>query len=507
LIRVLDTLFFPRQESGEKILLILWTVTAVIPCRPGHRRSAMVVDEDYRIGCFRHVRREAVGAIIFERVVTSGSLVVREIGVDRAGEMSAHRFLGSPHVTAAEIIATAGTRTAAACVGRRMVVAQDTTEINFSGRDRGRKGLGPAGDGKSLGFFCHAAVAVDVEDEALLGVVHAHIWTRNGKPAKQRRSRPIEEKESMRWIETTAVVADRLRGAAQLIVVGDRECDIYSQFVRRPTGAELIVRCAQNRKLADGERLFEAPSDWREFGTMDVRVPPSRPGDPGRTARVTVKAGRVCICKPLNGASKADPATVTLTYVEVNEPDPPKGHKPIVWRLLTTLPVAGAHDELAAAQEIVRLYRLRWRVEQVFRGMKSDGLRLEDTQVQDAHRLFNLSAIALIGAARTIQLVDARHGSRRPATDVADQEFIAAAKVIGPTLEGNTARQKNPYEPGSLAWLSWIVARLGGWNCYYKPPGPKTMRTGWSKLAAMVAGYAIALAQQPHVSVKAQQNT
>jgi Transposase DDE domain len=465
----------------------------------------MRVDEDYRIGSFRHVRRAAVGAVIFERVITNGSLVVREIGGDRAGEMSMHRFLGSPHVTPEEITETAGTRTAAACAGRRIIVAQDTTEINFSGRDRGRTGLGPAGDGKSLGFFCHGAVAIDIEDEALLGVVHAQIWTRTGKPTTQRRSRPIEEKESIRWIEATAAAADVLSSAAQLIIVGDRECDIYSQFVRRPPSVELIVRAAQNRKLINGEPLFDAPSDWREFGVMDIRVPPSRPGDPGRIAQVTVKAGRVCICKPRYGAA-ADPATVMLTYVEVNEIKPPKGHKRITWRLLTTLPVAGESDELVAAQEIVRLYRLRWRIEQVFRAMKSDGLRLEETQVKDAHRLFNLTAIAITGAARTIQLVDARDGSSRPATDVADQEFITAAKAIGPTLEGNTARQKNPYAPGSLAWLSWIVARLGGWNCYYKPPGPKTMRTGWGKLAAMVAGYALATAQQAHLHVKTQQN-
>src|SRR6266702_31701 len=85
--------------------------------------------------------------------------------------------------------------------------------------------------------------------------------------------------------------------------------------------------------------------------------------------------------------------------------------------------------------------------------MKSDGLRLEDTQVTQAARLFNLAAIALVAAARTIQLVDARDGSTRPASDVADQGLIAAAEAIGPTLEGKTARQKNPYEPGSLAWL------------------------------------------------------
>jgi hypothetical protein len=73
---------------------------------------------------------------------------------------------------------------------------------------------------------------------------------------------------------------------------------------------------------------------------------------------------------------------------------------------------------------------------------------------------------------------------------------MAAAEVIGPTLEGKTERQKNPHPPRSLAWLAWIVARLGGWNCYYKPPGPKTMRAGWTRLAAMADGYAIALAAQ-----------
>jgi hypothetical protein len=452
---------------------------------------------DNRIGFFRNKQRERIGTEIFEGVVAFSSLVVRQIGIDRAGEKSMHGFLGSPHVTPEEIIATVGRRTARACVGRRIVAAQDTTEINFSGRARGRKGLGPAGDGKTPGFFCHAMVAVDADEEDLLGIVHARIWTRCDKPAKARRARAIEDKESIRWLEATAAAGDLLGSAAQLIVVGDREFDIYSQFVRRPPGVELIVRCAQNRKLADSDDcLFAAPSAWRGIGTMDVRVPSSGPGDAGRMARVSVKAGHVCIRKPQHGASSTDPASVTLTYVEVNETNPLKGHQPIVWRLLTTLPVVAEPDEFAAACDIVRLYRLRWRIEQVFRATKSDGLRLEETQIEQAHKLFNLAAIALTAAARIIQLVDARDGSSRPASDVADEEVIVAAEAIGPTLEGNTARQKNPYKPRTLGWLSWIVARLGGWNCYYKPPGPKTMRRGWDRLAAMAAGYAVAMAQQ-----------
>jgi len=455
----------------------------------------MAEDAGFHIGYFGDVRREQVGARLFQRAVETGSLVLRRLGGDRNGEASIGNFLGSPHVTPAEILDSAARRTAAACHGRRIVAAQDTTEINFSGRHGKRRGLGPAGDGKTPGFFVHAMVAIDADDEAVLGVVHAHIWTRPMQAATARRSRAIEDKESIRWIKATAAASDVLAGAAQLIVVGDREFDIYSQFARVPAGVDLIVRAAQNRKLADEDGcLFSAPSDWREFGTMEIHVPPS-PGKTKRDARVTVKAGRVSIAKPRHSGAASDPASVMLTYVEVAEIDPPKGEDPIIWRLLTTLPVVGEPDEFAAASDIVRLYRLSWRIEQVFRGMKSDGLCLEETQVQDAARLFNLAAIALTAAVRTSQLVDARDGGPRPATDVADPQLIAAAEAIGPTLEGRTERQKNPHPLRSLAWLSWIVARLGGWNCYYKPPGPKTMRIGWNTLAAMATGYAVATAR------------
>lgn len=171
---------------------------------------------------------------------------------------------------------------------------------------------------------------------------------------------------------------------------------------------------------------------------------------------------------------------------------PPTGKTPLLWRLLTTHTVHSADD----AKEIVALYRLRWRIEQLFRTLKSDGLALEDSQVVDAERLFNLTAIALAAAIRTIQLVDARDGSARPASDVVDGAFAIALERLSRKLEGNTARQKNPHPPGSLAFLAWITARLGGWNCYYKPPGPKTMRIGWNQLAATLAGYALATHEQ-----------
>lgn len=442
------------------------------------------------IGIFGDARRAERGAWLFDRIVATGSLVLRTVGGNRAGEIAAHRFLDSPRVSSTEIIETLGRRTGERCRGRRIIAVQDTTEINFSGRDRARCGLGPAGDGKTPGFFMHAAVAVDAEDEAVVGLLDGAIWTRPaGRQVGARRDRALEEKESRRWLSTAQAVAERAAGARQVIVVGDRESDIFALFARRPARVELVVRAAQDRSLADGTRLFAGATAWPSLGACEVRVGPRGPGDKGRTAVVSLRAGAIRIARPRHGVDLDNPQHLDLTLVEAREERPPAGSEAIHWRLITTLPVG----DVTAAQGIVQIYRLRWRIEQTFRACKSDGLGLPDLQTHKADRLFKMGALALGAAVRTIQLVDARNGGSRPGSDVADPAILEAAAAIGPTLEGKTPRQRNPHAPGSLPWLSWIVARLGGWNCYYKPPGPKTMRAGWDKLAAMAAGYHLAM--------------
>lgn len=441
------------------------------------------------IGEFGDRRRAERGAWLFDRIVATGSLVLRKVGGDRAGEMAAHRFMASRAVSAQEIIQTLGSRTGERCRGRRIIAVQDTTEINFSGRARARRGLGPAGDGKTPGFFMHAVVAVDRDDDAVVGLLDAAIWTRRiGRRPPARRHRSLAEKESQRWLAATRGVAERAGGAAQLIVVGDRESDIFSLFARRPAGVDLVVRAAQDRALVDGTRLFAQPAGWPALGVNDVRVGSRGPGDAGRTATVTLRAGPIRVARPRNGADPNDPPYLDLTLVEAREAAPPAGGEAVHWRLITTLPAG----DRPAAEAIVEIYRRRWRIEQVFRATKNDGLGLPDVQTHDAARLLKMGALAIGAAVRTIQLVDARNGGLRPASDVADRDTLDAAAAIGPTLEGKTPRQQNPYPARSLAWLSWIIARLGGWNCYYKPPGPKTMRAGWDRLAAMAAGYHIA---------------
>lgn len=425
---------------------------------------------------------------LIERVATAGTLVLRKLGETRAGEKAVHRFLSSPYVSVDRIVETVAGRTATQCAGRRILAVQDTTEINFAGRDKKRRGFGPAGDGQTPGFFIHPVIAIDVESEAVIGLVDAEIWTRSADRVTSRRSRTIEAKESARWLSGCEAAASVLCEAAAVTMVADRESDIYLLFARKPERLDLIVRASQDRSLTDGGTLFAALADAELLSTNQVRVAPRGPGDKGRVATVELRAGIVHIARPQTVGRSEAPGTVELTLVEAREINAPPGKTPLLWRLLTTHPVSSA----AQAEYIVQLYRLRWRIEQIFRALKSDGLALDDSQLIDAERMFNLAAIGLAGAIRTIQLVDARDGGPRPASDVIDASFAVALERLSKKLEGKTLRQKNPHPPGSLAFVSWIAARLGGWNCYYKPPGPKTMHDGWNRLAATLEGYALA---------------
>lgn len=88
---------------------------------------------------FGDVRVDQRAEWLIDRVASTGSLVLRRLGETRAGEMAGHRFLSSPYVSVEQIEETLAVRTVESCAGRRVLLVQDTTEINFSGRDKHRR--------------------------------------------------------------------------------------------------------------------------------------------------------------------------------------------------------------------------------------------------------------------------------------------------------------------------------------------------------------------------------
>ena len=98
-------------------------------------------------------------------------------------------------------------------------------------------------------------------------------------------------------------------------------------------------------------------------------------------------------------------------------------------------------------------------------------------------------------AVRTMQLTQARDGAgTAQASEVFEAQERMVLRKLQPTLEGKTAKQKNPHPPGSLAQAAWVIARLGGWKGYASEakPGSITMRNGLLQLALICRGWLLA---------------
>ena len=164
-----------------------------------------------------------------------------------------------------------------------------------------------------------------------------------------------------------------------------------------------------------------------------------------------------------------------LTLVDVREVSPLEGGEPVHWRLLTTRTV----ESPAEARRIVDLYRMRWSIEEFFLTLKTAGFDIERADIGDPQVMIKFVVAATIAAVTVMQLVKAREGTTdRQLADAFDPDDQPILEALSAKLEGRTARQKNPYPKGSLAFAAWVIARLGGWDGYYGKPGPKTMRWG-----------------------------
>ena len=188
----------------------------------------------------------------------------------------------------------------------------------------------------------------------------------------------------------------------------------------------------------------------------------------------------------LRGEAAKLPPQIAVSFVEVREVDPPPGATPAHWRLLTTHPVA----TLADAKQITHFYRQRWTIEQLFRVMKTKGFDIEAVRVADNGPFENLTTATLIAAIQVLQMVRERDGAAgRALEDVLDAADQPALEAVCATLEGKTERQKNPHPKGSLAYASWVCARLGGWTGYYGKPGPVVILQGFLRFKAMLHGW------------------
>ena len=448
------------------------------------------VTSGFVIGSLRGSSPGQRGAALLERVVARQHVCVRRLAGRRSNEVRFGRFLANPKVTIGRLIEGWGEQTAAAACGRHVLAVQDTSELNFATTRQRRRGLGEIGKGVGRGVLLHGMLALDAEDGTCLGLVAGKVWTRAGRLSIPHDRRRLQDKESERWLATAQAAKTVLAAAAAVTVIADRESDIYAEWATLPgPNFHLITRVMHDRALADGGTLYAASERMRPADQAVIKLP-ARPQRPARDAKVTLRFGPVVLRRPQSRFLRDLPPSVALTLVEVAEPNPPPGSEPIHWRLLTTHALADA----GAAWRIVNWYKARWSIEQLFRVLKIQGLKIEDSQLETADRLVKLAAIAAKAAAITIQLLQARNGhGSQPATLAFDPGQIEALDALNAELEGKTKLQKNPHPKHALAWAAWIIGRLGGWDGYpsSKPAGPITMKNGLEFFHAAAVGWGL----------------
>ena len=425
-------------------------------------------------------------------MVTRESACMRRLGGgQRSREVRFGRFLRNGKVTIDRLIEGWSEQTAAAAAGRHVLAIQDTSEINFHTTPERQRSLGEIGKGIGRGLLVHAMLALDAVNGTCLGLVTGQIWTRKGRLVIPHGQRPLADKESARWICTGERAKHVLASATMVTIIGDRENDFYAAWAMLPgSNFHLIIRVMQDRCLVGGGSLYAASQGFAQADTKEIDLPARSPNRPARTAMLNLSFGQIALRRPKSPTYRHLAKSVSLTLLEVTESGCPNGVEPIHWRLLTTHDVPDA----AAAWRIIDWYKQRWTIEQLFRLMKSQGLRLEDSQLETADRLIKLAAIAAKAAAITLQLLQARDGqSTESASTSFPEEEIAVLEALNTRIEGKTALQKNPHPKHSLGWASWIIARLGGWDGYpsSKPPGPITFRHGLEHFRIILIGWGL----------------
>ena len=411
--------------------------------------------------------------------------------------LAAYRLLRCEDVHPAALLAPHRQAVAARCAAHRcVVVAQDTTEVDFS-HMKHVAGLGVLNEESRHGFFMHTLYAVSAEGLPL-GIVHTDIEARPeegfGDAARRKyKSKPIEEKESLRWVEgyrKTCQLAGELPDC-EVFSVSDREGDIYEVFEAWQTSperarAQWIIRANQDRALLEmpgGEsvKLFEALAKAPALGEACFEVAAKKgirkvKGSSKayqRSARTVRQSIRVLEIRPRPPYRKGRKLPeVCFHAILAEEIDPPAGEEPIRWILLTSKEINCLED----ARRIIKLYLRRWDIE-VFHRVLKTGCRIESIQLKEGRALINAVAIYAVIAWRILYLTHlGRQCPELPCGCVFDEaEWKATCAVV--------KRDKNAGEP-SLSEFIAIVGRLGGHLGRKRdgPPGPQPIWRGLARV-------------------------
>lgn len=373
-------------------------------------------------------------------------------------------------------------RTLARCADEETIlVAEDTTDIHY--RQPGKQGMGDLGgkkDRSAKGLNMHTALALTTQGQPL-GIVYQKIWApKADKAGTQRCHFTIEEKETIKWINTLRAVNECWQPSSlccqqQVILIGDREADFFEHYSElRYDNIKLLVRVHQKHRkiLYKGveTKLADALLQLKPLGEGTVTVW-RRQGQAERKATVTYYSATVT----LPPTYKQKQPARKMQLILARELSAAAAADAIEWVLLTDLPA----DTLAEAITICHYYSFRWKIERFHYVLKC-GLLIEQLQISNFAGLANVLQLYSLIAWHLLWLQYlARTQGEKEAIRYIDQQTI----VVTQTVSRQTIKTVRDFVVA--------VACLGGFIPLKKQPlpGEKILWQGLRQLHAITIGF------------------
>jgi len=402
-----------------------------------------------------------------------------------------YRFFDNTKVTFEKILAPHKEATKKRVVDQNVILAiQDTSFIDYSSHPA-TKDLGFLSDKNHQGLIIHPTLVASPTGLPF-GLIDLQILKRDTIGVKaQRRNKPIEQKESRKWLHsyraTTSFASDY--PDKQVVNIADREGDIYDVFLETITqkkkfshAPDILVRAAWNRRVEDEQKyIWQQLKSKNIAGTVDIEIPRNKQ-HPSRITTMEVRYDKITVRPPLNRASEKL-KSLNFWAVYIHEQQAPEGIEPVSWMLLTTVEITDVNKAL----EIVRWYTCRWLIEIYFKVLKS-GCKIEERQLEAAHRLKNCLAVDSIIAWRILFLtMIGREQPNLPSSVIFEEsEWRALYTFV----------KKKPYTADSVPSLGQAIheiAKLGGFLARNSDgnPGIICMWRGMWRLADISATWKI----------------
>jgi hypothetical protein len=445
-------------------------------------------------GALGDKRLEKRAADVLNRLTLGRTSSVRQITQTEAQQKSFYRLLNNENFSEKGIQECIVNRCGQLCSGRHVLCIEDSSEFNLTnqkGRIKAKSGLGRTAKDDVLGFMLHSSLVIDASRTTALGYSYIKMWQRDqdGPDRYERNYQqlPFEEKESYKWKEATLKSSELLTDAEKITVIADRESDIYDLLASDyGDKVKFVIRSNFNRQTLSGTKLVEHLNNLAPMHQYDLEVRGDvRKKMEKRTANMLLKWDKVWLVKPKRSTDPNLPESKEIYIIEAKE----NRKNGLLWRIYTTHPVINAFE----AMQIIEWYKQRWYIEQIHRLLKTDGFRIERSQLEQGWAIRKLTLLAMMATLRILQMMLAYEddSEEQSINEVFDREEQKCLDMLNKKLQGKTNKTKNTSSHTSLRWAVWVIARLGGWKGYksQRKPGPIVLQKGLAKFYQVFEGW------------------